>query len=465
MATKIKAVKCPQCGSEKHEKIDEKRFRCKSCGTEFYIEDDDINININHRYQYEEKPTSPFSSYLNIGTKVGIAALLSPIIFILLIFFWIFSGNSNNSSRRSSVNEIKKDSIEVTDNRKKILMMEHNGKPCIFYLVNRNYSIGYNNENPNYINGAYVGFRDAISGQILTEQLLISEKDLRNHNISLITTMPEIRYFYQANRYFLIVSKRLVYEINAKKLTISNVSQSLFKGKDAMNTGISSINFINVDNGEGFEVHNNLAETYFYFPATNRLYTEEAYNYACELTPKQLNGEVKDTVYLDLQQENMSESTSHGGRLRIWEINAIFHNGDPQDFSFYNWINKSYGQSRGNRLVSAKPITNWFTGFNSKMLYRNKHYILITFRPTISEDANSVFQLRDRNGNILWTQVFDYQFNEISDAILCGDKFWIWGTRKDIDNYSSPRIYSFNLKDGKMEEHISIPYEYKIEAK
>ena len=24
MATKIKAVKCPQCGSEKHEKIDEK---------------------------------------------------------------------------------------------------------------------------------------------------------------------------------------------------------------------------------------------------------------------------------------------------------------------------------------------------------------------------------------------------------------------------------------------------------
>ena len=99
------------------------------------------------------------------------------------------------------------------------------------------------------------------------------------------------------------------------------------------------------------------------------------------------------------------------------------------------------------------------------MLYRNKHYILITFRPTISEDANSIFQLRDRNGNILWTQVFDYQFNEISDAILCGDKFWIWGTRKDIDNYSSPRIYSFNLKDGKMEEHISIPYEYKIEAK
>ena len=82
------------------------------------------------------------------------------------------------------------------------------GNHVIFYLVNRNYSIGYNNENPNYINGGYVGFRDAISGQILTEQLLISEKDLRNHNISLITTMPEIRYFYQANRYFLIVSKR-----------------------------------------------------------------------------------------------------------------------------------------------------------------------------------------------------------------------------------------------------------------
>ena len=43
MATRIKAVKCPQCGSEKHEQLDEKRYRCLNCGTEFFLDDDDIN--------------------------------------------------------------------------------------------------------------------------------------------------------------------------------------------------------------------------------------------------------------------------------------------------------------------------------------------------------------------------------------------------------------------------------------
>ena len=85
MTTKIKAVKCPQCGSEKHEKIDEKRFRCKNCSTEFYIDDDDININVNHRYEYKATPSSPFEKYLNMGAKIGCIALVSPMVFIFIM--------------------------------------------------------------------------------------------------------------------------------------------------------------------------------------------------------------------------------------------------------------------------------------------------------------------------------------------------------------------------------------------
>ncbi len=53
MATRIKAVKCPQCGSEKHEQLDEKRYRCLNCGTEFFLDDDDINVNVNHHYDFQ----------------------------------------------------------------------------------------------------------------------------------------------------------------------------------------------------------------------------------------------------------------------------------------------------------------------------------------------------------------------------------------------------------------------------
>ena len=55
MATKIKALKCPNCGSEKHIDLGNKRFLCKSCGTEFYIDDDDITINVNHHIDFDGK--------------------------------------------------------------------------------------------------------------------------------------------------------------------------------------------------------------------------------------------------------------------------------------------------------------------------------------------------------------------------------------------------------------------------
>lgn len=65
MSTKIRPIKCPNCGSEKHLQLDEKRYRCKNCGTEYFLDDDDININVKHQFDYgathapKETQTSP----------------------------------------------------------------------------------------------------------------------------------------------------------------------------------------------------------------------------------------------------------------------------------------------------------------------------------------------------------------------------------------------------------------------
>ena len=75
MATKIRAVKCPNCGSEKHDQLDSKRFRCKNCGTEFFIDDDDININVNHRYDYSPPPIPNISGPSKLINLFAIAAV------------------------------------------------------------------------------------------------------------------------------------------------------------------------------------------------------------------------------------------------------------------------------------------------------------------------------------------------------------------------------------------------------
>ena len=86
MATRIKAIKCPHCGSSNHRQTDEKRFVCNNCGTEFFLDDDDINININH---YNHNSDAPLLSMDSDNAKKLKAALL--IFFPVLILFYFQS--------------------------------------------------------------------------------------------------------------------------------------------------------------------------------------------------------------------------------------------------------------------------------------------------------------------------------------------------------------------------------------
>lgn len=460
MATKIKAIKCPQCGSEKHEQLDEKRYRCKSCGTEFYIDDDDININVNHHYEYQSQSSSSLNKLLSSGTKIGIVAMLAPVAIVFILFYSALTTDHSKSGFLG----MSDDAISVRDDYKSVRLIVYNGRPCYFYILNRDFSLGYGDDNPKYVDGYYYGFRDVESGKILKERLLFSEKELRDHNFRVNFDQSPPLFFYQAHRYFSILNDKSIYEMDPKTLTYTDVSKTLFKGKEAMNVGISEVKYLDRDYGEGFIINNNLSATYYYFPATNRLYTEEAFKYARELTPNQLNGEKRDTTYLELQEENVSETSSKGGMLRLWKIHAKFHLGDPQDFGFYNWIQKTFTQERGERLVSATPLTSWFTGFGGKILYRDSNYIFITFRPTISEDASSVFQLHDAYGNTLWTQALN-KFSEFRSVMLYNNKLWFCGALDSSEGRDILQIYGFDLKDGKYKIYNTLQEEYKIKAK
>ena len=86
MGTKIKPIKCPNCGSEKHTHKEDKCYLCQSCGTEYYIDDDDININVNHRFDYI--PSS--NDTIDIVRKLGMYALLAIAIGSFVILLPIF---------------------------------------------------------------------------------------------------------------------------------------------------------------------------------------------------------------------------------------------------------------------------------------------------------------------------------------------------------------------------------------
>ena len=107
-----------------------------------------------------------------------------------------------------------------------------------------------------------------------------------------------------------------------------------------------------------------------------------SFNYARQLPPSQLNGEVRDTLYWQLISKSPNNNTDRKGLLRLWNIHAKYHLGDSQDFVFYDWFYGTFSSDRGGRFVSATPMTDWFVGFNGQFIYQDAHYAFIYFNPS-----------------------------------------------------------------------------------
>jgi len=59
MAKQIKAIQCPKCGSINKTEIKPDYYKCDSCSTEYFLDNDDINVNYN--YNTQKPQLQPFN--------------------------------------------------------------------------------------------------------------------------------------------------------------------------------------------------------------------------------------------------------------------------------------------------------------------------------------------------------------------------------------------------------------------
>ena len=453
MSTKIRPIKCPNCGSEKHVQLGDKLYRCKSCGTEYFLDDDDITVHVKHHFDNGGFSSFNGNSNVSITSIAKVFAIIGVITFFLL--FMIIYGLSSSSPSVSS-----RDSISIEDTYRAIVPVRYNGRVCFFYLTNRSFSNWYSDDKTPPT-GYYYGFIDPDSGKVLADKLFISDDDARKIGMTAFH-MLEIQYLNQVKKWYITIPSQFILEIDPQTLTLKNVTKTIFSKKKAMSSGISSVNFISdtyEDHvstsgvGEGLKVVNNLAETYYYFPATDRLYTEDAYNYAKELPISELNGEVRDSVFYILERKDASENSSQTSQNKLWRIRFMYHLGDPQDAGYflYGMENK-----RGDdRMISHNPITGWFTGFETLIDYQDAKYILIEYKTSISKDAPTVLQLRNTNGVVLWTHSLELPM-KIRGIMRDNQKIWFRATKENNSSDDEDYIASLTLKEGYLK------YEYKF---
>ncbi len=461
MSTKIKPIKCPNCGSEKHVQLDEKRYQCRNCGTEYFLDDDDITINIKHNFEYEnftqpkEEPRITMSNTLR-----NLAVVL--IVFLFLYAAKHFWGGDIKVSKLFGVSDLfSVDSVEVADDYDAIYPMKHKGRICFFYVTNRRYDYGLNDDKT-LVDGHYYGFVDAQTGQVLADKLLISNEESKSLEMYSFDEL-KLQHLPQADKWFCIVPEQFIYEVDPQTLTMSNITNTIFAHKEAMSSGISSVNFIfrindghanSLEGGEGFEVSNNLAENYYYFPATDHLYTEEAYKYAQKLPASGLKGELRKDVMYELESKNSSGSSNQKGQNIINRVQYTHYLGNPQYLNDsrngkYDFVYSDM------RVVDNQPITDWFTGFDAELIYQDSKYLCIEYKANISKNAPTILQLRNTNGGILWTRSLDCPI-KIGGVLRDNQKIWFRATRENTDRYDDEYIMSLTLKGG------NIKYEYKF---
>lgn len=462
MSTKIKPIKCPNCGSEKHVQLDEKRYQCRNCGTEYFLDDDDITINIKHNFEYENF-TQPKEE-----PRITMTNALRNLAIVLIVFLFLYAakhfwGGDIKVSKLFGVSDLfSVDSVEVADDYDAIYPMKHKGRICFFYVTNRRYDYGLNDDKT-LVDGHYYGFVDAQTGQVLADKLLISNEESKSLEMYSFDEL-KLQYLPQADKWFCIVPEQFIYEVDPQTLTMSNVTNTIFAHKEAMSSGISSVDFISrtsnffdfsLEGDEGLEISNNLAEVYYYFPATDHLYTEEAYNYAKELPSSELKGEMRDSVLYILESKKSNASSSKESQNRLTRIQFTYHLGNPKYLS--NPSNKKYDfVAKDIQVVSSQQISDWFTGFDANIILQDSTYILIWYKTNISENTPAVLQLRNTNGKILWTRSLEYPI-QLYAAIRDNRKIWFSASKKIPEHYDENYIISFTLKEGKLK------YEYKFD--
>ena len=461
MSIKIRPIKCPNCGSEKHDQLNEKLYRCKNCGTEYFLDDDDITVHVKHDFNYDgftqpkREPKNSFSNTKRNFVVIGI-------VFLFLygaMFLW--DGNNKGKNRLFSSDLFSNDSISVVDQYNIIIPMMHKGRVCFFYITERN--IDYKiDDDKTLADGYYYGFVDAQTGKVLADKLLISNEESKSLEMYSFDEL-NLQHLPQADKWFCIVPEQFIYEVDPQTLTMSNVTNTIFAHKEAMSSGISSVNFIfrindghanSLEGGEGFEVSNNLAENYYYFPATDHLYTEEAYKYAQKLPASGLKGELRKDVMYELESKNSSESSNQKGQNIINRVQYTHYLGNPQYLNDsrngkYDFVYSDM------RVVDNQPITDWFTGFDAELIYQDSKYLCIEYKANISKNAPTILQLRNTNGGILWTRSLDCPI-KIGGVLRDNQKIWFRATREHTDRYDDEYIISLTLKGG------NIKYEYKF---
>ena len=412
MAKRIKAIKCPQCGSSLHTIVSEDNYVCSNCNTVYFLDNDDININVNHHI--DKAP----SNSVNLITFLK----LIPIIFGLIVFVILISILNKKDDVKSKVyfgNSVFNTPIIVNN---KVFLLEFLSKPSS------------NKE----AEECYFSFKDINSGKLEKRERIEGLDKLDSGEIELAK--------FSNNKTYIVFNNQKVYEVDINRMNMKDMTINMFEKDTLYTSGIAEISsYFGKSYGESFKTMTNMGKSYYYYPLVKRSFPSDTiYRIVnTEQFPK-----AKDSIVYAIKA--MSERNDI--QYNLFKITYRYNGGGPSDpiTSLGRFYNKFENNTS---LITFKNFTPNRLYMNAYLTYFDARHLLIISTATASKQSQLLLQRIDtETGKLLWTvpikpenDRYTYFFDHNAYA---NNKFVL-----KLDN----NYYAIVDDDGKNLKYITVP--------
>lgn len=351
MAKNIKAIQCPKCGSTNKQEIKPDYYKCQNCGTEYFIDSDDVHV-----FHHHERVAPLQSSAPPGNTKLPVYILLGAVAVIVVIYLV----SNLFQPKKASYNTFTTYKPPRSYYSSFVYTNSATGDP-VYLRMGTDYIDKGNNKSDQEL---HAQFNNALNGKLIADRLIT--QDVMRSNRCALTFKT-----YAADMIYAIGCNNILLELDTKNNQLIDITKSIFKDYPQLSSGIAKLDFdynkamINVMNNEG--------ESYHYFPTIKKLVKTD------------------DEVNV------------------IWK--QAFNKGKYFEFGY---LGDYFDQNKTNQLIEVKyvkgaeqelkrDLTPGRKYFSPAILYQDDANLLIVVNTTAAPDPPlSIQQIDVNTGKILW---------------------------------------------------------------
>jgi hypothetical protein len=357
MAKTIRPIRCPQCGSPQNTPLGPDLFRCTACQTEYYLDSDDVTINVQHHYSPAPPPVARLPLSWGQQVAIGLCGLVGvgAVVWIVLLI-------AQPRQPYQAAGVVAQPISYVTN----YVYADAQRQPV--YVTLRTQAPRWGSDSVTL----YADFFDPRTGKLRHEQELLpphSTKARVGGHSGEWHTFPNDQTY--------LLNGQALYHLDARADHLTEVTQTLLAHVPAASSGVAQVEFDTYR--EALRVLTNDGKTLYFLPATGQVFADDdAFFRAAEVAQAQ----------------------------RYFSLEVPPHQPGLPD--------QPYQLLRYRAGAAPLNLTNGRRFFEPRILYQAADALLIDVAPTAKPNGPHLVQRLDvTTGRILWSRpASPYEFLE-----------------------------------------------------